>query len=167
MPTDNIEVVSGVIQIMRDGEVVSEFDVVDSPIIDFEFERRDSMTRIEKFCELVGIEMEQKFKKERDGDLYKLALNSYFYRWDNNNNQWEEDDTQVFSWLIGGGKPINIWTPDKYETYYFPDFMDESGVGNDTWIPSDRGVIIRDRVGIYKTFEEAEQAASNLGWIRE
>lgn len=57
------------------------------------------------------------------------------------------------------------YKPECDDRYYYPSFRVDCGYGIDNWVNSQIDKNIAQRVGVYRTSEEAINKAKELGWI--
>ena len=116
------------------------------------------MTNFEKIAEMLGVEFDKWFKiKQFKQEEFKITSNGLI----NNRGNYLPN---VFCDLLQGIFEIDRW-PQVGDNYYAPSFKTQSKFSLEVWNDSDYDYSIKKCVGVYRTKEEAQEKARELGWL--
>ena len=124
------------------------------------------MNYMEQIAEMLGQELKQNFevydKDKRYGTcrLYKKGLYTLNYTYSS-----FEKDNDTLQKLLTGEYEIK-WKPKIGHTFYFPSFQWCDGFDSIVYTGSQENENIIKNVGGYKTKEQAQEKAKELGWVK-
>jgi hypothetical protein len=121
--------------------------------------RRNKMNYMKKVANMLGVELGEEFYLKKGNFKYKLVQSGLLFK----DGGWYDASITLIE-LLSGEKEIE-WKPKDEEEYYYPSFESENGVDWHLWYGDNHDKKIRNIVGIYKTPEQAQEKAKELGWL--
>ena len=121
------------------------------------------MTNFEKIAEMLGVEFDKPFKIK--GYEVDYIINDKGFQLLVSKSKLHDPDARgILYELLRGELEIDRW-PEEGDRYYHPSVVLPSGTRVKTFDGDTFDHIIKKRVGIYRTKEEAKEKARELGWL--
>ena len=117
------------------------------------------MNYMKEVAEMLGVELKEEFYLKKGCFKYKLVKSGLLFK----DGGWY-DASITLAELLSGEKEIE-WRPKYGEEYYYPSFEYSRGADWHIWRNDEQDIRIKKIIGIYKTREEAQEKAKELGWL--
>lgn len=120
------------------------------------------MNYMKQVAEMLGVELGEEFTTNiDDSKKYKITSEGLFCL--DSFEDWFEAEYSLMMLLIG--KLEIKWQPQVGDFYYFVSPTSKDCVGEQIWQEDKLDVLIKQRVGIHRTREQAINQAKELGWL--
>lgn len=119
--------------------------------------KEEEEMKIYKIDELIeGVE----YKGAGSGEKYKICCDNLYLK---EGNDWEK---VILSYLEfkGMGFVECEFEPKGLEKFFYPQIVSEDGVSQMSWTGGRVDHRIKRAVGVYRTWEQAQEKARELGW---
>lgn len=125
------------------------------------------MDYLEQLCKMLHIKINEPFRIKGKDSWFRIN-NKGQIMWDAGTNQrdWYYDPNVLCRILNGSLTISEERFPKCEEIYYYPCPGTNDGINFEIWNNDDYDNNIKNRIGIYRTKEEAIEKARELGWVK-
>ena len=125
------------------------------------------MTNFEQIAGMLGVKINEPFKLKNVYENEEFIDGDFVFNKDGfyiDHGPYSGEAIEHFYKLISCELEIDRW-PQVGDNYYAPSFKTEFKFSFEVWNDSDYDYSIKKCVGVYRTKEEAQEKARELGWL--